>query len=162
MQPRVTRPARHPFPRAPGRAADTARVGVHARILVSVACLGAPAVARGQSSVEAVAQTLANPAASVTALNGQVRLQPGAGDGRTNAQLRLQPVVPFALPGGWALLTRTILPVSLNQAPEDTFGLGDTSFNADFVAPPRGPWFIGFGPSVSLPTTTQRSLGSRH
>lgn len=159
---RSARQGRHPLPRAcvPGRAHD--HRGTLAGLLVLAACIGMPSAARGQNSAEEVAQTLANPAARVSALGGQIRLQPSAGDGRTNAQLRLQPVVPFALPDGWALLTRTILPISLNQWPENAFGLGDTSFNAYFVPPPRGPWFLAFGPSISLPTTTHRSLGSRN
>jgi len=131
-------------------------------LVLAAAALPVAAAAQATRSAEDVAQTLANPAASVTAVANQIRIQPGAGDGRTNAQFRLQPVVPFALPDGWALLTRSILPVSLSRHPEDAFGLGDTSLNAYFVPPPRGAWFLGFGPSVSLPTTTQRSLGTRN
>jgi hypothetical protein len=132
---------------------------------ISVLATASPTMAAAESgkrTEEEVAQTLANPAATVTALTSQLRIQPGAGDGRTNGLLRLQPVVPVELPNGWAMLTRSILPIYLNQQPEDAFGLGETSLNAYFIPPPSGAWFFGFGPSVSLPTGTQRTLGSRN
>lgn len=133
-------------------------------IAAAIAVLLSPPVVRAQdaSSAEEVAQRLANPAAQVTALTNQVRLQPGAGDGNLNAQLRLQPVIPVSLPNSWALLTRTIVPISSNGYRETAFGLGDISLNGYFVPPPMGNWFIGIGPSVSLPATTHRTLGSRN
>jgi hypothetical protein len=151
--------------RRPLLLSGNSRAGCHAawfRAVLAAAAFSSTAAAQATGSAEEVAQTLANPAARVTALTGQLRIQPGAGDGRTNSQLRLQPVIPVGLPNGWALLTRTILPVQLNQHPQDAFGLGDTSFNAYVIPPPSGAWFFGVGPSVSLPTTTQRSLGSRN
>ena len=132
--------------------------------MAALAAAFAPSLALAQATAtaEEVAQQLANPAAQVTALTNQLRLQSGAGDGNLNGQLRLQPVIPVGLPNGWALLTRSIVPVIANDHPETAFGLGDISLNGYFVPPPSGDWFLAFGPSMSLPATTRRSLGSRN
>lgn len=112
--------------------------------VLAIASATMAAAESGRRTEEEVAQTLANPAASVTALTSQLRVQPGAADGRTNGLLRLQPVVPVELPNGWAMLTRSILPIYLNQQPEDAFGLGETSLNAYFIPPPSSAWFFWF------------------
>lgn len=96
----------------------------------------------------------------------------GPNDDTANV-FNIQPVIPVTV-GGWNLINRTIAPViyvpdlvsglpdTVNdpQGDDGSFGLGDIN-HTTFVSPLNaGPLGWGLGPSVTLPTATDDSLGS--
>ena len=83
---------------------------------------------------------------------------------RTQNVLNIQPVVPFALNESWNLILRTIVPVvtqpDVRASSGSTSGLGDINASL-FFSPSRPSKFIwGAGPVISLPTATDRVLGT--
>ena len=73
----------------------------------------------------------------------------------------IQPVVPFALSKDLTLVIRTILPVPSQPTPAGTQnGIGDLNPSFFFVPKGKGPWTLGFGPTLVLPTASASSLGS--
>jgi hypothetical protein len=76
----------------------------------------------------------------------------------------IQPVVPIELNDDWNLITRTIMPLisqpSLAPGVEQAFGLGDINPTL-FLSPRNSSKLIwGVGPTMTLPTATNRVLGS--
>ena len=114
-----------------------------------------------------LARAAQNPVADLISLPFQNNLNTDVGQ-FNNAQnvLNIQPVIPFNLNEDWNLITRTIFPLvyqpSLFPGDDYDFGLGDVQFSA-FFAPvePVNGWILGAGPTVRLPTATNRRLGPR-
>ena len=83
---------------------------------------------------------------------------------RTQNVLNIQPVVPFKLNEKWNLITRTIIPVlsqpDIAETNGGTFGLGDINASIFFSPAKPGKIIWGAGPAVSLPTATNRLLGT--
>ena len=81
---------------------------------------------------------------------------------RTQNVLNVQPVWPIGLSKNWNFITRTILPVISQPAPDSdrTNGLGDLNFTG-FVSPKQpGKIIWGVGPTLVVPTATDAVLGS--
>jgi hypothetical protein len=111
---------------------------------------------------EALAAEAQNPIANLISVPFQNNLTPGMGPDEDNTLnvLNIQPVVPFALSKDLTLVTRTILPVLSQPTPTGTQnGIGDLNPSFFFVPKGKGPWTLGFGPTLVLPTASATSLG---
>ena len=111
---------------------------------------------------EALAAEAQNPIANLISVPFQNNLTPGMGPNEDNTLnvLNIQPVVPFALSKDLTLVTRTILPVLSQPTPTGTQnGIGDLNPSFFFVPKGKGPWTLGFGPTLVLPTASATSLG---
>ncbi len=131
-----------------------------------------PAVGRGQQAAppapdEAaeLQKKLSNPISDLVSVPFQFNWEQGVGPKeQTRFILNVQPVMPFALNEDWNLVARVIAPL-VSQPPlfeggEATFGVSDilTSF---FMSPSGGSGLTwGVGPVVSLPSTTEPTLGT--
>lgn len=78
--------------------------------------------------------------------------------------LNIQPVIPINLARNWNLITRTIAPViyqpDVTSRSGGEFGLGDINLTL-FLSPAKsGKLIWGIGPIVSLPTATDKTLGT--
>ena len=78
--------------------------------------------------------------------------------------LNVQPVIPIKIAEDWNLITRVIMPIinqpSLFPGVDSAAGLGD--INPTFFFSPSKPSSLiwGFGPTITLPTASDRPLGS--
>lgn len=112
-------------------------------------------------TVDQVAAELANPLAPVTTFVTQLRSEFDNGpDGATNYQLRLQPSFFKPLAGGSALLVRSIVPLRRQNWPGGDSGLGDINLLPYYVPDLRSRTFVGYGLALSLPTASEKTLGS--
>lgn len=78
--------------------------------------------------------------------------------------LNVQPVIPIPISNDWNLITRTIVPIIDQPSPfpgvDNASGLGDVNPTV-FLSPAKPGKFIwGLGPTVTLPTASDRLLGS--
>ena len=84
---------------------------------------------------------------------------------RTQNILNFQPVIPFKLTEDWNLITRTIVPIvhqpSLAKGETSDNGLGDVNPTLFFATSIAKDVLVGFGPTFTLPTSSQDSLGAR-
>ncbi len=121
------------------------------------------------SSVQAqdsgdLAQQAQNPIANLISVPFQnnTNFNVGPFDKEQNI-LNIQPVIPFKLNEDWNLVTRWILPVvyqpPVYQGDESDFGLGNFNPSFFFVKQVSPKLMIGAGPTLLLPTNTDRSLG---
>jgi hypothetical protein len=77
--------------------------------------------------------------------------------------LLAQPVIPISLSKDWNLISRTILPVPVQNdvlGTSSSGGLGDISQSFFFSPKSTKPFIWGAGPVFLLPTATDDSLGS--
>lgn len=119
--------------------------------------------ATSEAKTEALAAEAQNPIANMISIPFQNNLTAGMGPNRdkTLNVFNIQPVVPVALSKELTLVTRTILPVLSQPAAERTQnGIGDLNPTFFFVPKANGPWTLGFGPTLVLPTASISSLGS--
>ncbi len=112
-----------------------------------------------------LAKKLANPIADLASLPFQFNYDGGYGsqDGDRFA-LNVQPVIPFGVGEDWIVISRTILPIVVQDdvvPGTDAFGLGDVvqSLFLSPRAPVRG-FTLGAGPVLLLPTATETQLGA--
>jgi hypothetical protein len=124
------------------------------------------------SDLAAAAQ---NPVADMISLplQNNTYFNVGPGEDTVNV-LNIQPVIPFSA-GDWNLITRTIVPLiyvpntigGIAEIPQGNpnynsteFGLGDINATV-FLSPARpGKVIWGIGPTLTMPTATDRALGS--
>lgn len=119
--------------------------------------------AAGESTSD-LAKAAQNPIANMISLPFQNNLNFHVGP-REQPQdiLNIQPVIPISLNQDWNLITRWITPL-ISQPPltatgSREYGLGD--INPSFFFSPKEPWHSiiwGFGPTIVLPTGTDRNL----
>lgn len=142
---------------------------MHHRVLLSVAAmcgLGVVSLARAEErGAGDLAKAAQNPIASMISLPIQNNLNFGVGPySRVQDVLNIQPVIPISLNEDWNLITRWIVPIvsqpALSIGGEREFGLGNV--NPSFFFSPKQPtggiiW--GVGPTVLLPTSTDKALG---
>jgi hypothetical protein len=146
-------------------------IGKLAAVLVFVGgALGAPTSAVAQTAppsddATALAKKLVNPVSDLVSVPFQFNWAQGIGsNGDTRLILNVQPVMPFSVSDDWNLIARVILPYisqpSLGGDTTAASGVGDVL--ASFFLSPRKSEKVtwGFGPVISLPSTTQPTLGS--
>jgi hypothetical protein len=131
-----------------------------------------PAAAQQESSEEELAKKTQNPVADLISVPLQNNFNFGAGFNHNKMIyiLNVQPVIPIHLTDEWNLITRTIMPI-INQPSlfptagglvHSTTGTGLGDINPTvFLSPAKSGEFIwGLGPTMTLPTATDRDLGS--
>jgi hypothetical protein len=83
---------------------------------------------------------------------------------RTVYVLNVQPVIPFHLTEEWNLITRWVTPIinqpSLFPGMSSATGLGDINPSFFFSPAKAGDFIWGVGPTFTLPTASDRLLGS--
>lgn len=114
---------------------------------------------------EALAKKTQNPVSDLISVPFQENLTYDIGPfDRTQSVLNIQPVIPIKLGENWSLVTRTIAPIvyqpDLGAQTGGVSGLGD--INPTLLLAPAKPGAViwGIGPSVQLPTASQRALGT--
>jgi len=147
---------------------------IRAGVLAGAVALLAPAVCGAQqqqppatppaSEGENLARQLSNPVANLVSIPFQMNWDQGVGPGdQTRFLLNVQPVMPFSVNEDWNLITRVIMPIlsqpALAPGGSPAFGVSDVLMTA-FVSPTRPGVIWGIGPALSLPSTTQLTLGS--
>jgi hypothetical protein len=142
-----------------------ARVGIRAFIGCLLAGLTAGRAAYADSSSE-IAKQAQNPIASMISVPFQNNATFGVGEHSDVADLlEIEPVIPVTLNPDWNLISRTIVPIieqpALGPGVGSVSGLGDIqpSFYFSPARPTHGVIW-GLGPSFSLPTASDRSLGT--
>jgi hypothetical protein len=148
---------------------------MRSRLVVIPSCLAGLIAAHAALAQEGadLAKKSQNPVADLISLPFQNNTYFGIGPGDKTANvLNIQPVIPVSL-GGWNLINRAILPViyvedltsGLDVLPQgisngSRFGLGDLNYTAYFSPKSSTELTWGIGPSISIPTATDKALGS--
>ena len=143
-----------------------------ASLLVAALALVAPAAALAQQAAPpppaedeaTLAKKLSNPVSDLVSVPFQLNWDQGVGpNDQTRFLLNVQPVMPFSINKNWNLVGRVIVPI-LSQPPlfdgaSPASGIGDVLASA-FFTPTTGGLIWGVGPVMSLPSTTQPTLGT--
>jgi hypothetical protein len=121
--------------------------------------------AQQEPSAEDLAKKTQNPVADLISVPLQSNWNFGAGSrNKTIYILNIQPVIPISISQEWNLIRHVIMPVinqpALFAGSNGATGLGD--INPTFFLSPAKPGELiwGFGPTMTLPTATDRDLGS--
>jgi len=114
-----------------------------------------------------LAKQLQNPVADLISVPIQANLDQGYGpeDHAYQWTINVQPVIPIKLNCRWNVISRTILPVIVQEGrlpgQDDAVGLGDT-VQSLFFSPRDAKGLIwGVGPVFLLPTATEDRLGAK-
>ena len=123
-----------------------------------------PPVPQGVADAADLARRLSNPVSNLVSIPFQMNWDQGVGpDDQTRFVMNVQPVMPFSVNENWNLITRVIMPFVSQPvlAPGGTaaFGVSDVLASA-FLSPTRAGVIWGVGPVLSLPSTTELTLGS--
>lgn len=137
------------------------------RLICYLALIITPSPAFSQSD-EDLAKQLSNPVAALISVPFQFNYDGSVGPNRDGYKylLNFQPVIPFRLNDDWNLISRTIVPVVLqnNIAPGSgsQTGLGDIVQSLFFSPskPTANGLIWGVGPALLLPTDTDPLLGA--
>jgi hypothetical protein len=125
----------------------------------------APAAEGGDKATD-LAKKLNNPISDLVSVPFQANWNAGVGpeDG-TQFLLNIQPVVPSTLNKDWNLITRVIVPVlgqpALTPGGPSSFGMSDILASVFFSPSGSKKVIWGVGPVLSLPTSSEPTLGSR-
>ena len=120
--------------------------------------------AAGESETE-LAKKTQNPVADLISVPFQSNFNFGVGPRDALLYiLNVQPVIPIRLTEDWNLITRTIMPIISQGSPapgiDHVGGLGDINPSL-FLSPSKpGKLIWGVGPTFTLPTASNRLLGS--
>ena len=120
--------------------------------------------AAGESETE-LAKKTQNPVADLISVPFQSNFNFGVGPRDALLYiLNVQPVIPVRLTEDWNLITRTIMPIISQGSPapgiDHVGGLGDINPSL-FLSPSKpGKLIWGVGPTFTLPTASNRLLGS--
>lgn len=142
-------------------------------VLILMVAVARPSLALAQDQGD-LAKAAQNPVAAMISLPFQNNTLFGVGpDDDVANVLNIQPVIPFTV-GDWNIINRTIVPVvylpdvtsGLPELPEgvsggDSLGLGDINHSIYFSPANSGPVIWGVGPSLSIPTATDKKLGTQ-
>ena len=112
-----------------------------------------------------LAKEAQNPVSDLISLPLQNNFNFGAGSkDKMIYLLNIQPVIPFHLSENWTLITRTIMPIinqpSLFPGVSSASGLGDINPTLFLASAKPGSVIWGAGPTFTLPTASDRLLGS--
>lgn len=137
--------------------------------VLAIALLFSQAQAQDESEL---AKKTQNPVADLISVPLQSNFNFGAGFNHNKMIyiLNVQPVIPIKLSDEWNLIARIIMPL-INQPSlfptigglvPSTTGTGFGDFNPTFFLSPAksGELIWGVGPTITLPTATDRDLGS--
>lgn len=140
---------------------------------VTVACYGVLVISfllgprlHAQQTVDELRDLARNPVADAIKVPVAESINFGAGPyDRTSNSFQVQPVIPLQISKGWLLVSRVIANAVVYEPDVarkngGTTGLGD--INAIFILTPlrAGRLIWGFGPSLLIPTATDRNLGA--
>lgn len=127
-----------------------------------VAALAAPTAAQAPDA-STLAKKIANPLSDIVSVPFQLNWIQGVGpEDETRRVVNIQPVVPLSIGSRWNLIDRVVLPVvSQPAALGSASGVGDTVMSG-FFSPKKAVHGVtwGVGPVVSVPLTTDPTLGS--
>jgi hypothetical protein len=130
-------------------------------VLVCALC-GSSRVA-AQAADQDLAKQLTNPVSDLVSVPFQFNWENNVGpdDRGMRMVLNFQPVVPIPLSDRWNLIARWIMPyIAQPEALGSSSGFGDVVFST-FFSPARPSTLIwGVGPVLSLPMTTDPTLGA--
>lgn len=159
---------------------DSGRTGIPmatvAAALAGALCLASPAVAQDTTAAapqdttpkpgpnqQDLAKKLANPVSDLVSIPFQFNWENNVGpdDEGMRMVLNIQPVVPISLSEKWNLIGRWIMPyVAQPEALGSSSGFGDVVFSS-FFSPAGEPTLTwGIGPVLTLPLSTDPTLGS--
>lgn len=120
-----------------------------------------------------LAKKLSNPIASLISVPLQSNYDWGLGPNDNGAQykLNIQPVIPISLNSHWNMISRTIVPVivqdkvlpTMPNGDDDQAGIGDTVQSLFFSPkkPTSGGLIWGAGPVFYVPTATDNLIGAQ-
>jgi len=142
---------------------DASRKTACSTLLALLSALSPVAWAEGSGSDAELARELQNPVADLMTVPVDSRIDTGPNNQRRTT-INLQPVLPFELGPDLLVVSRTIIPViNAEAAGSDQrrhSGLGDISQSFFFARKqPVNGWILGVGPTLKLPTATDKDLG---
>ena len=149
-------------------------VAVHTllTLFLLVGVLSSRVMGQQEPSAEELAKKTQNPVADLISVPLQSNFNFGAGfhHNKMIYVLNVQPVIPIKIAEDWNLITRIIMPIinqpslspSFGGLVPSTTGTGFGDFNPTFFLSPAKPGELiwGVGPTITLPTATDRDLGS--
>ena len=110
-----------------------------------------------EKSAAELAKASQNPVSSLISVPFENNTYFNAGpEGATINTLSIKPVIPMSLTENWNLINRAIIPITYQEGlvvgQDNTFGLGDITYQG-FLSPAKaGKLIWGFGPTVVMPT----------
>jgi hypothetical protein len=114
------------------------------------------------SEVEALAEKVANPISPITTFlfNSRINFFNHDQNQNSNYAFRAQPSVFSPFNDKSALLTRIVLPFTVNNYRSGDSGIGDLNILPYYLADYRNKTIFGAGLSLNVPIANERSLGS--
>lgn len=152
------------------------KIALQALMMILLVLAGWRAPVMGQQESETETEELAkktqNPVANLISVPLQNNFNWGTGfrQNKLLYVLNIQPVIPVSLNSEWNLINRIIMPVinqpslfpSFNGREPSTSATGFGDFNPTAFLSPAKPGEViwGIGPTMTLPTATDRNLGA--
>jgi hypothetical protein len=132
-------------------------------VLASLIAFVASSAVAQQEDAESLAKKAQNPIANLISVPIQTNTNFNVGPLNGSQEvINIQPVIPIKLSDDWNVITRWITPLiyqpQFGPGQGDAFGLGDIQ-PSFFFSPAGGDLIWGVGPTVVVPTATNRVLG---